>query len=86
MYFPHVNCLHIHLVFKVFPHVAFACEEPADKAVKADDSAVPEHLWDDRIITKLMDHWEEKGLLEEKADLNDPVTRFRFRRGLQKLR
>ena len=59
--------------------------EPADKAVKADDSAVPEHLWDDCIITKLTDHWKEKGLLKKKADLNNPVTRFRFCRGLRKL-
>ena len=28
LYFPRVNCRHIHLLFKVLPHVAFACKEP----------------------------------------------------------
>ena len=35
--------------------------EPSAKAVKSDDSKVPVHLWNDRIIEKLKDHWDSTG-------------------------
>ena len=35
--------------------------EPSAKAVKEDDSKVPVHLWNDRIVEKLEEEWDSTG-------------------------
>ena len=35
--------------------------EPSAKAVKADDSKVPVHLWNDRVVEKLQEEWDGTG-------------------------
>ena len=57
--------------------------EPSAKAVKSDDSKVPVHLWNDRIIEKLKDHWDSTGegswkhlTLKEGSEERDEFCKF----------
>ena len=36
--------------------------EPSAKAVNADDSKVPVHLWNDRVVEKLEEEWDSTGI------------------------
>ena len=61
--------------------------EPADKAVKSENLAIPEHLLDDCIISKLTEHWKSdkykyKG---EGPNLQDPFIRNKVKKGLRGL-
>ena len=56
--------------------------EPADKAVKSDDLAVPVHLWDNHIMAKYRESNNYEG---EGVDLQDPIIRWKLKKGLKGL-
>ena len=45
--------------------------KPSAKAVKADDSKVPVHLWNDHVALKFMDHWKATGSISKKGNLEN---------------
>ena len=59
--------------------------EPADKAVKLDNLAIPEYLWDKRIMNKLTEYWKSDKFNGEGVDFQNPTIRCKVKKGLQGL-